>query len=87
MDPKLIFKQMLDFNRTSFNNTFNAMIMVQDQSEVMAGSMINQATWLPEEGKKAVQEWVSACKKGREEYKKLVDNAFEKVETFFKTGG
>lgn len=87
MDPKQVFKQMLDFNRTSFNNTFNAMVMVQDQSETMAGSLVGQATWLPEEGKKAVQEWVNACKKGREEYKKLVDNAFEKVESFFNKAG
>ncbi|MFZ5569616.1 MAG: hypothetical protein ACOZF0_04390 [Thermodesulfobacteriota bacterium] len=87
MDPKQVFKQMLEFNKTSFTNAYNAMVMVQDQSETMAGSMMSQAAWLPEEGRKAVQDWVNACKKGREEYKKLVDNAFEKVEAFFKNAG
>jgi polyhydroxyalkanoate synthesis regulator phasin len=83
MDQKQIFKQMVDFNRSAFNNAFNAMVMVQDQTETLSNTMLNQATWLPEEGKKALQEWVEAFKKGREEYKKTVEDAFKKVESFF----
>jgi polyhydroxyalkanoate synthesis regulator phasin len=74
---------MVDFNRSAFNNAFNAMVMVQDQTETLSNTMLNQATWLPEEGKKALQEWVEAFKKGREEYKKTVEDAFKKVESFF----
>ena len=83
MDQKQIFKQMVDFNKGAFNNAFNAMVMVQDQNETLANTMLSQATWMPEEGKKAVQEWVETFKKGREEYKKTVDEAFKKVEDFF----
>jgi hypothetical protein len=82
MDQKQIFKQMLDFNKGAFNNTYNAMIMVQDQTETLANTMLNQATWMPEEGRKALQTWVDTLKKGREEYKKTVDEAFKKVEDF-----
>jgi polyhydroxyalkanoate synthesis regulator phasin len=82
MDQKQVFKQMVEFNKSAFNNAFNAMIMVQDQNETLANTMITQATWLPEEGKKAVQEWVDTFKKGREAYKKTVDEAFKKVEEF-----
>jgi polyhydroxyalkanoate synthesis regulator phasin len=82
MDQKVIFKQMVDFNKGAFNNALNAMVMVQDQNETLANTMLNQATWMPEEGKKAVQEWVETFKKGREEYKKTVDEAFKKVEGF-----
>jgi hypothetical protein len=49
MDQKQIFKQMVDFNRSAFNNAFNAMVMVQDQTETLSNTMLNQATWLPEE--------------------------------------
>ena len=83
MDQKQIFKQMLDFNKSAFNNAFNTMVMVQDQTETLSNTMLNQATWLPEEGKKAIFEWVEAFKKGREEYKKAVEDAFSKVESFF----
>ena len=83
MDQKQIFKQMVDFNKGAFNNAFNAMVMVQDQTETLAKTMLNQATWMPEDGKKAIQEWVDTFKKGRETYKQTVDEAFKKVETFF----
>ena len=82
MDQKQIFKQMVDFNKGAFNNAFNAMVMIQDQNETLATTMLNQATWMPEEGKKAVKEWVDTFKKGREEYKKTVDEAFKKMEGF-----
>jgi len=45
----------------------------------MTQKMIDQATWLPEEGKKAIDEWLATYKKGREDFKKLVDDAFGKV--------
>jgi len=83
MDQKQIFKQMLDFNKSSFTNAFNAMVMVQDQTEAMSKSLLEQSTWLPAEGKKAIQDWIEACKTGREEYKKLVDDAYGKVEDLF----
>jgi hypothetical protein len=82
MDQKQIFRQMVDFNKGAFNNAFNAMVMIQDQNETLANTMLNQATWMPEEGKKAIREWVDTFKKGREEYKKTVDEAFKKVEAF-----
>ena len=82
MDQKKIFKQMVDFNKAAFNNAFGAMVMVQDQNETLANTMLNQATWMPEEGKKAIQDWVETFKKGREEYKKTVEEAFNKVEEY-----
>jgi len=36
-----------------------------------------------EEGKKMLDEWVQTFKKGREEFKKAVDEGFTKVETYF----
>lgn len=82
MDQKDIFRQMVEFNKGAFNNAYNAMVMVQDQTETLANTMLNQATWMPEEGRKAVREWVEVFKKGRETYKKTVDEAFKKVQDF-----
>lgn len=87
MDQKQLLKQMIDFNQTAFNNTFNAMVMLQQQSEQVAGTLLEQAAWLPEEGKKAINEWIKSYKKGREDFKKHVDESFAKVETFFETWG
>ena len=83
MEPVKIAKQMVEFQKATFDNTFNAMGMVQDQAERMLSMSLNQATWLPEEGKKAITEWSNACKKGAEDFKKTVDENFKKVDDFF----
>ena len=83
MDSSKIAKQMIDFQKTTFDNTFNAMVLLQEQAETMANTILDQATWMPEEGRKAINDWVKAYKKGREEFKKVVDENFKKVEDFF----
>jgi hypothetical protein len=83
MDQKKLFKQMLDFNKSAFENSFNAMVMLQEQTERAGGTILDQATWLPEEGRKAVQDWIDAFKKGREEYKAMVDENYKRVAAYF----
>lgn len=85
MESAKIAKQMIDFQKTMFDNTFNAMVLVQEQTERMANTLLEQATWLPAEGRSAINGWVDAFKKGREEFKKGVDENFKRVEDFFVT--
>ena len=84
---KQFFKQWLDFNKLAFNNTFNAVVMFQEQMEKMASAVLVQSSWMPEDGRKAIDEMIGTYKKGREDFKKVVDDGFEKVETFFAAGG
>jgi len=83
MEPKIIAKQMIDFQKTTFDNTFNAVVMFQSQAEKMANTMLDQASWLPEDGRKAIKEWGNVYKKGRENFKKAVDENFKKAQDFF----
>jgi len=83
MDQNQIFKQMIDFNKAAFDNSFKAMVMVQEQTEKMVSTILDQATWLPEDGKKAINDWTKAYKKGADDFKKAVDDNFKKVEDFF----
>ena len=83
VDSQKVVKQMVDFNKATFDNTFNALIMLQEQAERMANTMLEQANWMPEEGRKAISDWVGAYKKGRTEFKGMVDESFSKVEEFF----
>jgi len=87
MDQKQMAKQMLQFNKTAFDNTFNAMTMVYDQNEKMVGTFLQQASWLPEDGRKAISDWMDAYKKGGENFKNLVDENYQKVEDFFASSG
>lgn len=83
MDPKQIAKQMIDFNKAAFDNSFNAMAILQDQIEKMASTALEQNNMIPAEGKKAVSDWIKSYKKGRDDFKAGADESFKKVETFF----
>ncbi len=83
MDQKQMLMQMIEYNKSFFDNTFNNLAALQDQMEKAANMLLDQAVWFPGEGKKAVDEWVRAYKKGRENFKSAVDESFRKVETFF----
>ena len=87
MDQKQIAKQMIQFNKTAFDNSFNAMTMVYEQNEKMVDTYLQQATWMPEEGRKAIENWMQSYKKGCEDFKKLADENYQKVEAFFAGSG
>ena len=84
MEPKQIAKQMVDFNKKAFDNSFEAMAVIQDQTEKMITTMMQQQTaFFPEEGKKLINDWIKTYKKGRDEFKAAADENFKKVEAFF----
>lgn len=83
MDQGKIAKQMVDFHKATFDNTFNAMSIMQEQTERMVSMFLEQSPWVPEEGKTAIQDWVKAYKKGRTDFKNSANDSFKKVEDFF----
>lgn len=83
MEPLKLAKQMIDFNKATFDNTFSAMVLLQEQTEKMVNTFMEQATFLPAEGKKMLNEWVETFRKGRENFKKTVDESFARVEDYF----
>jgi len=82
-----IAKQMIDFNRTTFENTFGAFCMFQEQSEKLVNSFIEQADWIPGEGKKAVADITALFRKGCSEFKRAVDENFGRMEAYFEKAG
>jgi hypothetical protein len=78
-----MFKQMNELNKTVFENGFNFMKMVYEQHEKMCLNFLDQATWMPETGKNAIKEWQKNYRQGFDQYKKLVDDSYAKVEATF----
>jgi len=87
MPQKMMAKQMLDANKATFDSSFKAMVMLQEQSEKMTATLLEQATWFPDEGKKMIREWIEACRKGRDDYKKVVDDGYKRVADFLGSSG
>ncbi|MGV8059508.1 MAG: hypothetical protein AB2L12_16025 [Smithellaceae bacterium] len=83
MDTKQIAKQMIAFNKAAFDNNFSAMNALHEQTEKIINKFWEKSPVFPEEGKKAISEWMKAYKKGCEDFKNVVDENFKKVEDFF----
>lgn len=83
MDPKQIAKQMMELKKYSLDSTLNLMTLFQEQTEKMINLYLDQATFLPKEGKKMLTEWLTAAKTGREFFKKMVDDGYKTAESCF----
>jgi len=44
---------------------------------------MERASFLPEEGREVVHQWVDTFRRGREDYKATVDKSFDLVEKYF----
>jgi hypothetical protein len=82
MDPKKMGKQMIEFYKTTFDNSFSAMMMLQEQMERMANLYWGQMVNVPDEFKKGLTEWTKSYKKNCEDFKKMMDDSFKKLESF-----
>jgi Cft2 family RNA processing exonuclease len=80
METTQMAKQALGFQKTIFNNSFNAMVLVQEQTEKMLGSYIEKLPWVTEENKKSLETSVETGKKACADYKKAVDEGYAKFE-------
>jgi len=82
MDQR-ITRQVVDLQKATFENAFSAMAMLQDQAEKTTNMLLESSIWpIPDEGKRMMKEWVQAFKKGREEFKKALDESFNKMQDF-----
>jgi hypothetical protein len=83
MENKIISKQIIDFYKATFDNTFKALEIMQEQAEKMLQTILLQNTWIPAEGRKVINDWASMYKQGRTDFKDKADDNFKKVEEYF----
>ena len=84
MDPKQLARQMIAFNKSCFDNNFNAISTYQEQTARFVNKVLEKVPLFPEEGKKAYAEWLKTCKDRCDEFKNSVDEHFKKMEEFYK---
>jgi hypothetical protein len=80
--PKENIKQVVHFYKSIFENGFNTVSMIQDQSEKIMKTMVDQSPWINVDSKKTITQWTSTYKKGLEDFKKIVDDGYLKVDEF-----
>ena len=83
MNSLWMTKQLIDFQETTFNNIYSAMVLMQEHTEKVANTLFEQVTWIPEESKRLMDQWIDMNKKGRDDLKIAVDENFNKVKDVF----
>ena len=73
------FRQMMEFQRSAFDNVFNAMVLFQEMTEKVLTLSLEQATLLAKEGKKAAGEGLKAWREGSDTLKKAMDEGWQKM--------
>lgn len=70
MDSSDLFKQMLDFQKTVFNSSFNTMSVVKNRVEKIMGMYVEQVEWSCDKWNNAVNDWTESYEHGCEALKK-----------------
>jgi len=78
-------KQIIDFQKASFDQTFAGVTALQDYSENLMDGLLSQAPWINEESKKPISDSMKIVKSAREEYKKAVYKGFAEFEKLVET--
>lgn len=83
MNTNQISRQVIDFQKMSFNNWYTAMSLVQDQALSSMDRMLGQTAWVPEGGRNAIQSWLNVFQDERNLFKDYVDRGFVVLEKAF----
>lgn len=80
MDPQKMLSQMIDFQKTLFNGSFNAMTMAQTRTGNVMEMFLDQSFWVSEKWKDAISDWTSACQESFETVQKAAEYNWTKME-------
>lgn len=83
MENEKMAKQVIDFQKNLFENSFKAVETIQDQTEKLSMDMMEQMPWVTDAGKQAFKDSVEMYKKARDDFKKAVEEGFSRLEEIF----
>lgn len=75
-----ITKQVIDFQKSAFNNWYDAVSMMQDQATAATESLISKSGLVPADSNKTVEKWIEVFKANRTNLKKQIDDNFKQAE-------
>lgn len=87
MDPvSRIGTDFLSFMKSSYLTSLQILTTLQDQSARVISTLIDQGLAAQQEGKKVLNDWLTTIKKSTDDYRKIVDESFKRVESYFQKG-
>ena len=86
MDHNKITKQLLEMNKTAFDNTFSSMTILQDNSERIFFRFVEKNPLFTDNSRNAATEYIQASRKRRTDLKSHLDESFAQVADYFMGG-
>lgn len=83
MDQIQTIKQMLDFNKKAFDNVFNSVSSLQDDTESLFSGLMERANLITPEGRKIMSQLTESYRKGRVDFKTMADENYRKASEYF----
>ena len=79
------FTQIIDYQKTFFDNTYEAVVKLQDQGSQMVDWVVEKNSLIPEDAKKQCTYWTDFILQNQKNYKSYVDDSFAKVKGFYES--
>lgn len=76
MDAMNVTQQMIAFQKQSVNSFQSIWDLAQAQTSSTVDRMLDQATWMPSEGRQALDSWRTLMTQERERFSAYVDQCF-----------
>ncbi len=83
MDSSAVVKKTIECQKAVFNASYNTMVILQNHTEKMTNSILEQNNATSVDAIPVYAETLANYKKGREEFKRIVDESFTQVESLF----
>jgi len=81
MNVKETIKEtIIDTGKRAYNYNLDVLNAVQDQGEKALNALLDQATWINGEHRKAVDNWIETVKDGQNNVKTVIETNFKTFE-------
>ena len=77
MERQEMLKKVVEFQKTSFDTTYDMISGMQDQTQNMVKQILDKTPAIPEKNLQTFTEWIETCKKNRQAFKTTMDNNFD----------
>jgi len=84
LEPAKMPEDMAKFLRASWETYLKLLETVQGQTEKVLEMMLEQSDSVRAEGKEMLKKWTEMMKLSQVQYKKMMEDNLEKLETMFK---
>jgi hypothetical protein len=74
---------LIKLQQSTFDKALKMLSQVQARGDKLVKKHVEDAAWLPAEGKEVIKEWSRTLNDGRAEFQKAVDKSYDLLSTYF----